>query len=40
MEMRCFTAYYMVKDNNFLYKLNQEIDSYYKSINNFLKEDI
>lgn len=40
MEMICFTAYYMVKDINFLHKLNQETDSHYKSINNFSKEDI
>lgn len=39
MEIRCFIAHYMVKDINFLYKLNQEIDSNYKSTNDFSKED-
>ena len=33
MEIRCFTAHYMVKDINFLHKLNQERDSSYKSTN-------
>lgn len=39
MEIRCFTAHYVVKDIKFLHKLNQEIDSNYRSTNNFSKED-
>jgi hypothetical protein len=40
MKIRHFIAYYMVKDINFLYKLNKEIDLVIKSTNNFAKEDI
>ena len=32
MEIRCFIAYYMVKDINFLYKLNQEIPFIWRQI--------
>lgn len=39
MEIRCFIAHYMVKDINFLHKLNQERDSIYKTTNNFPRED-
>lgn len=39
MGIWCFTAHIMVKDINFLHKLNQEIDSNYKSTNDFTKED-
>lgn len=39
MKIRCFIAHYMVRDINFLDKLNQEIDSSYKTRNNFSKED-
>ena len=39
MEITCFIAQYMVKDINFLYKLNQERDSIYKTTNNFPRED-
>lgn len=39
MEIRHFIAHYMVKDINFLHKLNQEIDSNYTSTNDFSKED-